>query len=77
MMSIQVIFNSPLPQTIDQHPHTCPAPLHEPRKISTRSTLMKENLDSHFYLEIILVEDKAPMSEILKDWSGNSQYKKP
>lgn len=73
MMSIQFAFNSPVPQYL----HICPALVHEPRKISMRSILMEKSLNSHFYVEIILGEDKALLSEILKDGLGNSQYKKP
>lgn len=33
-----------------------------------KAILMEKNLNSHFHLEIILLEDKAFLSEILEDW---------
>lgn len=64
-----------VPQKTDQHPHICPALLHEPRTISMRSTLMEKNLNSHFYLETILVEDKALLSD-LKRLTGEQSIQK-
>lgn len=36
-----------------------------------------KNLNFHFCLEIILLENKVFLSEILKNWLGDSQFKEP